>query len=84
MLRAEIGDHELCAIGRQGQSAQCGARQRAARRKKLQDDSFLLQVENIDVIDVGEAEPLALLIIEHKSVEGGFRKGLHVLERVVL
>jgi hypothetical protein len=46
--------------------------------------TLLLQVENIEVIDVREAEPPALLIIEHKSVEGGSQKGLHALERAVL
>ena len=33
ILRAEIGDNELRTIGRQGQSAQSGAWQRAARRE---------------------------------------------------
>jgi hypothetical protein len=39
-----------------------------------------LQVEDIDVIDVREIEALALLIVEQKPVERGFRIGLHALE----
>src|SRR6266404_1043898 len=79
-LRAEISNDQLAAIRRQSQAAQTRVWRRTTRRSELQGKGIRLQVESIDVINVGEIDPSAPLIVEDKPEESWFRIGLNTLE----
>src|SRR5712664_1179190 len=79
-LRAEISNDQLAAIRRQSQVAQTRVWRRAAGRSELQGKGVRLQVESIDVINVGEIDSLAPLIVEDKPEKSWFRIGLNTLQ----
>jgi len=70
----------LAAIRRQSQAAQTRVWRRAAGRSELQGKGVRLQVESIDVINVGEIDSLAPLIVEDKPEKSWFRIGLNTLQ----
>ena len=69
ILRAEISDDELRTVGRKSETAKAGIGRWAARRLNRRKEEILLQVENVDVIDVGEIDALAGLIVNQEFVE---------------
>jgi len=66
-LRAETqANDQLAAIRRQSQATQTCIWRRTCLQSELQSKGVRLQVESIHVINVGEIDPPALLIVEDK------------------
>lgn len=80
-MRGEIGDNELGTVGSESQATEFGrGRRTAGRFDSSPVKSSGDKIENVDMINVAEIEPLARLIVNNEFVESWFRVEILALQ----